>query len=255
MTAELTRRNPGFSDPLHVQKDGNGRVWQASVLTTQLEDLSPFRGFPSLSNLSVSGKDESNRGRVWDLSCLKGLNLAGLFLDNNKVRDVSPLQEMPLTFLSLACNLVYDLSPLQNMKLQEIGLNVTNVDDISSLRGMPLEKVYLHNTGIKDLSPLSKAPLKLISASAPELEPLRDLPLEYVNLIGDYKPEQIKMLLRIPTLKELELFGKYDPEQLKEFRGNTILTRIDDKPAAESWKAVDKTEAEKTGKASVGPKE
>jgi len=88
-----------------------------------------------------------------------------------------------------------------------------------------------------------------MTVSAPNLEPLRDLPLEWMQLMGDYKPEQIKMILRIPTLKDLALNGKYDPEQLKEFRGNPILKTINGKPVAEFWKDEKKPMPEKKEKA------
>ncbi|HTU20014.1 MAG TPA: protein kinase [Gemmataceae bacterium] len=240
VTAELIRRNPGFNDPLHVLKDGDGRVCNASVQTVQLEDLSPFRGFPALRSLGVVGKNWDKLGRVWDLSCLKGMNLLELNLSFNRVWDLSPLREMPLTDLELVCNLIWDLSPLQKMRLRTLSVASTNVDDISPLRGMPLETVSLDITHIKNLSALSKSPLKRVAVSAPDLEPLRDLPLEWILLQGDYKPEQIKMILRIPTLKDLLLYGKYTPEQLKEFRGNPILNIINNKPAAEFWKSVEK---------------
>jgi serine/threonine protein kinase/WD40 repeat protein len=251
VTAELTRRNPGFDDSLHVLKDAVGRVWSASVVTSRLEDLSPFRGFPTLRELQAEAKGMPN-GKVWDLSCLQGMSLTTLRLRNNRIWDLSPLRDMPLTSLVLDGNPLYDLSPLQKMGLLYITLCATNVDDISPLKGMPLAHANLHITRIKDLSPLSKAPLKGITVSARDLEPLGDFPLESVQLWGDYKPEQIKMLLRIPTLKAMGLYGKYDPEQLKEFRGNPILKTINDKPAAEFWKTDDKTIPDKKGKAPDG---
>jgi len=174
VTAELTRRNPGFIDPLHVVKDGEGRVWDVGVNTTQLEDLSPFRVFPMLRQIRVEPKE--GIGRVWDLRCLKALRLTTLSLRGNRVRDISPLRDMPLTYLLLDGSPLYDLPPLQKMSLWTLGLCNTNVEDISPLRGMPLESIYLHHTRIKDLSPLSKAPLKGMTVSAPDLEPLRDLP-------------------------------------------------------------------------------
>jgi WD40 repeat protein len=246
VTAELARRNPGFNDPLQVVKDGEGRVVKASVRTSQLEDLSPLRAFGALRELNVLGKEENSK--VSDLSCLRGMRLTDLSLPRNRIWDVSPLHDMPLTRLELGGNPLYDLSPLQGKELRNIDVCHTNVDDLSPLRGMPPESAILHGTFIKDLSPLSKAPLKFISTSAPDLEPLRDLPLEGVHLwwgLGNYKPEQIKMLLRIPTLKGLTLFGKCDPEQLKEFRGNPLLKTINDKPAAEFWKGEKKPPAPK----------
>ena len=61
------------------------------------------------------------------------------------------------------------------------------------------------------------------------------------------------MVLRIPTLKELYLAdGNYTSEQLKEFRGNPILKTINDKPAAEFWKTVDKTIPDKKAKTPNG---
>lgn len=252
VTAELVRRNPGFNEPLKVHKDDNGQVDQVWVVSTQLEDLSPFRGFPVLGSLAVTGKDWNKLGRVRDLSSLKGMHLWCLILSFNRVQDLSPLREMPLSDLFLECNPVHNLVPLQKTKMRRLGVNMTEVDDISPLRGMPLEYLSLHNTGVKDLSPLSAAPLKHIEVSAAEIDPLGNLPLEYVKLIGDYRPEQIKTIFRIPTMKELHVFGKYDPEQLKEFRGNPILKTINDKPAAEFWKAGDKAIPDKKEKTPNG---
>lgn len=240
VAAELARRNPGFNDSLQILKDGEGRVWSVSVQTTQLEDLSPFRGFPALREIKVEAH-EASMGKMWDLSCLQGIRLTTLFLRGNRICDISPLRDMPLTFLVLNGNPLFDLSPLRKMRLWNIALCGTNVHDISPLKGMPLEAADLHYTPIKDLSPLSKSPVKYIGVSAPDLEPLRELPLEAVALHGDYKLEQIKMILGIPTLKKLTLADvKYGPEQLKEFRGNPILKTINGKPAAEFWKSAEK---------------
>ena len=58
VTAELARRNPGFNDSLGPEKDGDGQVRGACVDTTQLEDLSPFRGFPALHVLDVQPRKQ-----------------------------------------------------------------------------------------------------------------------------------------------------------------------------------------------------
>jgi len=137
VTAELVRRNPGFSDSLQIFKDGDGRVSKVEVITNGIEDLSPFRGFPALSELMVRPRDGT--GKVGDLSGLVGMRLTHLDVASNRVLDISPLRDMPLTNLVLDGNPLNDLSPLQKIRLRKIAFCYTHVEDISPLMGMPLE--------------------------------------------------------------------------------------------------------------------
>ena len=133
MTAELVQRNKGFNDSLNFAKDDDGRVVNVWTSPAKLEDLSPFRGFPALSGLGLESKEGEERGKVWDLSCLKGLQLTGLSLQNNRVFDLTPLRDMPLTFLRIEGNPVSDLLPLRSMKLKYLGATGTFVDDLAPL--------------------------------------------------------------------------------------------------------------------------
>ena len=55
---------------MHIVKDGEGRIYNASVNTTKLEDLSPFRGFPALRELAAFSLDGT--GKVGDISWPRG---------------------------------------------------------------------------------------------------------------------------------------------------------------------------------------
>lgn len=113
------------------------------------------------------------------------------------------------------------------MKLSYFEAVGAGVGNLSPLRGMLLEEVWLHNTRVTDLSPLNKAPLKFITINADwatDLAPLQDSPLENIGLFGDYDPAHLKVLRSIPTLKT-----------------------INDKPAADFWKAIDAGEKPKPG--------
>jgi hypothetical protein len=114
---------------------------------------------------------------------------------------------------------VSDLSPLRGMPLEELHVNGwTGVSDLSPLRGMPLEELHVNHSKVTDLSPLKDLKLTLLNIAftrVSDLSPLKSVPLKYLDV--DFKPERDTRILRsIPTLE-----------------------RINGKPVAEFWKAVD----------------
>ena len=118
VAAELARRNPGFDDPLEFEKDGEGRVFQVRVDTAKLEDLSPFRGFPALTELRATSQQKHGGGRVWDLSCLRGMNL---ILQRLSLTPTSPghfgLATFAMAFLRDAVPLLPPRRPVQDLRL------------------------------------------------------------------------------------------------------------------------------------------
>ncbi|MGP0062343.1 MAG: protein kinase domain-containing protein [Isosphaeraceae bacterium] len=178
---------------------------------TPVADLSPLTGMP-LEKLVIHGT------KATDLSPLKGLPLTILNCSWIGVSDLSPLKGMPLVSLSCAGNPASDLSPLKDMKLSFFQCNDSDVSDLSALKGMELTYLDCHVTKVSDLSPLKGMPLRRLSCDysrVTDLSPVKGMPLTSLRI--DFKAERDAMILRaIPTLET-----------------------INDKPAAQFWKAVD----------------
>lgn len=259
----MYNRNLSDLSPLHGMP-----LTHLDVRRTKVVDLKPLRGMP-LKHLDLGTTPVS------DLSPLEGMSLTFLHLMDTNVSDLSPLKKMPLNFLSIRatrvvdltdlhalpleifdCNntavssleplrgmkpsrltvsqtKVSDLSPLQGMPLTYLNIALTLVTDLSALKGMKLESLDIHNLPISDLSPLNGMQLKALN-------------LEAVTLIKDLSP------LRGMPLKELWI--EYRPERDEEILRALPLERINDKPAAEFWKAVESGGNTQSRKASRGRK-
>jgi Leucine-rich repeat (LRR) protein len=182
VAAELKRRNAGF-DPKKAStyhKVEGGVVAELGFLTDDVTDISPVRALSGLRRLSCYGS-AMRKGKLANLSPLKGMLLVELNCSHCQVTDLLPLMGMPLRNLDCAYNgQLHDLSPLKDTKLTSLNCNGTRVSDLSPLKGMSLEDLIVANTPVSDLKPL--AGMRLTSLEIPgtpvtDLSPLRGMPL------------------------------------------------------------------------------
>jgi len=115
----------------------NGVVTLIGFLTDNVTDISPVRALVGLKTLLCGGSD-LGRGKLADLSPLKGMALTKLACYETLVSDLSPLKNMRLTDLTCFNSRVTDLSPLKAMPLTILRCYDTKVSDLSLLTDMPL---------------------------------------------------------------------------------------------------------------------
>jgi hypothetical protein len=197
VAAELRRRNPGFDGRIQRVDEflspviGGGAVTGLRFCTDAVTDVSPVRALPGLRALACEGSNY-DKGRLTDLSPLRGLQLTNFFCPGNPVEDLGPLAGMPLFAVGCWTTRVRDLSPLKGAPLKHLYCGSARVDDLSPLKGMKL--IHLHCNGVRDLSVLRGMPL--------------------VELNCDFEPERDAELLR--SIKTLETInGKPAAEVLK----------------------------------------
>src|SRR5262249_10215634 len=110
----LRERNPGFDGK--VKPTIQDRVVTGlDFLTDEVEDIAPVRGLKDLRSLNCRGSSPG-KGKLSDLTPLRGLLLEVLHCHCTQVTDLSPLRGMPLVDLNFYTNRVADLSPLKGMK-------------------------------------------------------------------------------------------------------------------------------------------
>jgi Leucine-rich repeat (LRR) protein len=255
----LRELNPGFRG--NVESGiRDGKVRRLAFLSDRVTDISPVRALKGLESLSCGGS-APRKGRLSDLTPLRGLRLRHMACVESQVSDLEPLRGMPLEYLHCRGTGVDSLSPLEGMKLVSLTIEGTHVSDLSPLRGMPLKWLDLADVrGVTDLSPLEGMPLEYLNMAGTmgglnsvsslkslrwlvldgtpftTLEPLRPLRLERISLlrigVTDLTPIQ-----GMP-LKQLRL--DYRPDREKFVRSFKGLELINDKPVAEFWKEVDR---------------
>jgi hypothetical protein len=206
VVAKLKERNPGFDGKVVWRHPDNGEVTHLELEADHLTDLSPVRALTGLIYLNCHGS-APGKGKLADLSPLKGMKLEYLHCDQTAVRDLSPLKGMKLTYLNCAGTKVADLSPLKDMKLTALNCGSTPVTELSPLKGMPLTGLDIEHTAITDLSPLKGMRLGILhcrGTRVTDFSPLKGMPLE--ELSCDFKPERDAAILRsITTLKRINL--------------------------------------------------
>jgi serine/threonine-protein kinase len=136
VVAKLKERNPGF-DGAVKQTIENGVVTGLEFVTDDVMNLGPLRALPGLKWLKCGGSDWHRKGKLADLSPLKGMHLTVVNCFRTAVSDLSPLKGMHLTSLDCRTTAVSDLSPLKGMPLTFLGCGGTRVVDLSPLEGMP----------------------------------------------------------------------------------------------------------------------
>jgi serine/threonine protein kinase len=238
----------------------DGKVVWLRFLSDRVTDISPVRALKGLESLDCGGS-APRKGRLSDLTPLRGLRLVHLNCTESQVSDLEPLRGMPLELLHCQGTGVDSLSPLEGMKLVSLLIQETRVSDLNPLRGMPLKRVDLAAVrGVADLVPLENMPLDYLNVTGTALgnlnsvsslkslrwlvlddtrittlEPLRPLRLESISLlrtgVTDLTPIQ-----GMP-LKQLRL--DYRPGREKFVRSFKELEFINDKPVGVFWKEVD----------------
>jgi hypothetical protein len=233
--SRLKRLNPEFDGTIEPTLE-NDRVVRLAFSGSGLQDISAVRALPGLraviarnpvpklADLSpLRGMDLTelvlHQAAVSDLSPLTGMKLSHLDCTAaRKLADLSPLQGMPLKMLSVPYTQVKDLSPLKGMKLEWLNCDSTAVSDLSRLEGIPLTTLHLQNTQVSDLKPLNGMALTYLDYTntlVSDIATLKGMPLK--ELRCNFQPARDAVILR--SIKTLEI--------------------INDKPAAEFWKAVD----------------
>jgi eukaryotic-like serine/threonine-protein kinase len=259
LAAKLKEINPAFDGTLRHKID-SGVVTELQLLTDGVTDLSPVRALTGLKRLHCGGT--RGKGRLEDLSPLKGMKLTALVCSGTQVSDLSPLQGMPLRELNLWYTPVSDLSPLKGMQLTILGCGGTQVSDLAPLQGMPLRELNIWGTAVADLSPLKGMGLTTLACNGTpvtDLSPLKGMglrklacdhtpvadlsPLRGMQLIAldcENTPVSDLSPLRETPLKQLwcDFKAERDTEALRSIK---TLEKINGKPAQEFWKeAADK---------------
>jgi len=221
VAAKLKELNPSFDGTIrHSIK--NDDVVELSFSVEYVSDISPVRAFTGLKNLGCSSSPR--KGRLADLSPIKGMPLTTITIENTPVSDLSPIKGMPLANLNCGGTLVSDLSPLQESPLTVLAIWGTQVSDLSPIKELKLTQFNCGSTLVSGLSPLKGMPLTMLDCqktNVTDLTPLKGMPL--MDLRCDFKPERDTEIVR--SIETLE--------------------KINYKPTAEFWKQV---EAQQAGK-------
>ncbi len=137
---ELQRLNPGFDGKLTPTIE-NDVVTELSVNTDQITNIAPVRALTKLIYLDCRGT-YPNKGKLSDLSPIKGMKLSRIDCSSTQIADLTPLAGMPLTYLHFNHNPVSDLAPLQGMPLLELGTGGNQ-----GVRPVPFEGHEVANAG------------------------------------------------------------------------------------------------------------
>ena len=204
---ELKRLNPKFDGKVEPTID-NGVVTGLKFLTDEVDNIAPVRALKGLVSLDCSRTNEV-KGKLSDLSPLKGMALTSLNLEGTDVTDLSPLKGMPLKYLRLWDDSnVADLTPLEGMPLKSLLIfNLRHVKDLSPLKGMPLVSL-LCRAPVDDLTPLKDMKLTSLDIEqthVTDLSPLKGMPLGLL-MIGECKTSDLTPLKGMP-LKTLNIWG------------------------------------------------
>jgi Leucine-rich repeat (LRR) protein/tRNA A-37 threonylcarbamoyl transferase component Bud32 len=235
---KLIELNPGF-DESFVPTIVRGTVKELDFTTDNVTDLSPVRALPELEQLTCKGS-AAGKGKVYDLSPLRGTHLQDLDCSNNAVRDLSSLKGLPLRHLAFAATQVADLTSLTGMPLAKVTCSETRVADLSPLTDAPLTALDCQRTRVADLSPLRGKQLQSLDCTATrvaDLSPLRGVPLRELHCartgVDDLSP--------LPGLPLKELTCNFWAERdAGVLRGIKTLQKINGKSAAAFWKEAER---------------
>ncbi len=255
----LRELNPGFQTKVK-STIRDGKVWGLEFLTNQVTDISPLRALRGLESLDCRGTDVG-KGRLSDLTPLRGLPLHRLHCGHTQVSELEPLRGMPLKYLHCELTRVHNLSPVEGMKLTFLTIQATAVSDLKPLRGMPLKLLDLAWAwGVSDLKPLAGLPLDYLNLSelpvsdlspitslktlktlcldgmpATDLTPLRGLRLKTLSIKGT--PVADLTPIKEMPLQSLRL--DYQADRKEVLRSLKSLEDINGKSPADFWKEVD----------------
>jgi hypothetical protein len=108
----------------------DGKVVWLTFLSDRVTDISPVRALKGLESLDCGGS-APRKGRLSDLTPLRGLRLVRLNCAESQVSDLEPLRGMPLEYLHCYRTGVDSLSPLEGMKLVSLTIQWAPVSDLS----------------------------------------------------------------------------------------------------------------------------
>ncbi|MFN4260212.1 MAG: protein kinase domain-containing protein [Gemmataceae bacterium] len=132
--AKLQEFNPKFDGKAqHVVEDGV--IVEMQFRSHEVHDLAPLKAIPTLKRLLIPGTAQI-RGKLADLSPLRGLPLERLDVSHTHVFTLAPIAELPLKNLHFHDTHVKDLSPIRRLPLEEIGGDVEPARDGNVLRSL-----------------------------------------------------------------------------------------------------------------------
>ncbi len=255
LVARLKELNPKFDGKIAFGFR-NGAIIRLRFITDEVADISPLSEIRTLEELDCNGT-YFRKGKLSDLSPLRGLPLIRLNCNSTRVDDLEPLRGMPLKTLIAGETRLSNLAPLEGMQLEALTLQRTEVVDLSPLRGMPIRHLDLFwAQGIKDLTPLEGMPLDYLNLTAlwvPDLNPLRGMkklnglvlesvpvtdlsPLEGLSIkvlcIRGVRAADLSPIKSLP-LEHLRLDYRADREEF--VRSFPNLKIINNKSAADFW--------------------
>jgi serine/threonine protein kinase/Leucine-rich repeat (LRR) protein len=208
VAAKLKELNPGFDGQLTRGIEG-GAVIELNLVTDEVSDLAPLRALTGLKKLTCrpAHRDYSatpRKGKLADLSPVKGMALVELHVIQMQVADLSPLQGMPLKILEVNTTNASSIAPLKGLQLEELVWNWSSGSDLSPLKGMPLVKLSLDGYQGNDLSPLQGIRLTLLSLRSSrqvaDLSPLKGMPLTYLA-VGEGEFTDLSPLAGMPLTR------------------------------------------------------
>ena len=233
---KMRELNPGF-DGVMQPTIGEGIVLSIAFMSDNVTDISPLRAFIALSFLECNGS-EPGKGKLADLSPLKGKSLRGIWCSNTNISDLSPLKDMPIKRLTCQFTPVADLTPLSGMPLANLRCTATKVADLSPLKGMQLAELQIEETLVSDLWPLKGMHLTSVAFSGTpvtDITPLRGMPLTTLicgQLVTDLSPIR-EMPLRMLSVN---FMPERDTELLRSIK---TLETVNLKPVADFWREVE----------------
>jgi serine/threonine protein kinase len=187
VVAKLRELNPDYDGEIDRLNYKDRRVTEFGIVTDAVRDIRPVRGFPALHWLGCCGS-EPGKGRLTDLSPIRGMNLTVLNIwQNPGLSDLSATRGMKLTIFQAGDTAVEDLSPLQDMPLVTLAVNNCRVRDLAVARTLPnLVLLRFDGCPIATLEPLAGTSIpKLVfdyQRERGDAEVLRRMPkLEYIN--------------------------------------------------------------------------
>ncbi len=194
----LRKANPAYTGRGRFRSQ-TGQVVAADLRGCRVGDLTPLKGMP-LAELYLEGN------HVRDLTALRGMKLVRLYLSHTDVTDLDPLAGMPLETLNLLGTKVADLRPLAGAPLRFLWLNETPVSDISPLADCPLRSLTLHRTRVRDLTPLAGSDLgRLHIGETPvtDLTPLKGMSLSRLVFTPDRITRGIEVARQMQSIREI----------------------------------------------------
>ena len=117
VAAKLKELNPDFDGDIHhpLITDPPTPFRSITFTTDAATNISPVRALPALTRLLCTGS-APGKGKLTDLSPLRGMKLEHLDVSNNPVRDVTPLRDLPLQTIWFDDRPDLDLTPLREIR-------------------------------------------------------------------------------------------------------------------------------------------